>query len=305
MAVGVVDRLGLGYGVLSTINPELVMASLSGYGLTGPYRDRVAYGATLTMYSGLAALSGFADRPTEVGISYSDAVAGLHGAVAILAALRLRDQTGRGQHIDVSQLESLLAVLAEGILPWTMRGVQLPRQGNRDTLMAPHGVFRCSGDDRWVSIVVRDDGEWRRFAGVLGPPLADDARFAAQAGRKAHEDELEALITAWTSVRDRWEVTGLLQAAGIAAFPVLDAKEVAEDPHLLARGFFNELPHAEVGRRRHAGAPWRALETPTGVRKAAPCMGEDNEYVVMELLGRSRDEYERLVAQRVVEQQPA
>jgi crotonobetainyl-CoA:carnitine CoA-transferase CaiB-like acyl-CoA transferase len=305
MAAGVAARLGLGWEAVSARNPRLIVLNLSGWGQSGPYRDRVAYGATLAAFSGLVALTGFPERPTEVGISYSDPVAGLHGAVAILAALRLREETGRGQQIDLSQLESLLAVLAEGILPWTMRGVQLPRQGNRDSLMAPHGVFRCSGDDQWVSIVVRDDEEWRQFAGVLGPPLVGDARFVKQAGRKAHEDELEALITAWTSVRHRWEVTGLLQAAGAAAFPVLDAKEVAEDPHLVARDFFNELPHAEVGRRRHAGAPWRALETPIGVRKAAPCMGEDNEYVVMELLGRPRAEYERLVEQRVVERQPS
>jgi crotonobetainyl-CoA:carnitine CoA-transferase CaiB-like acyl-CoA transferase len=303
-AVGVVAKLGLGWEAVSRRNPRLIMLSLSGWGQTGPYRHRVAYGATLAVYSGLVALTGFADQPSSPGISYSDPVAGLHGAVAILAALRKRDETGRGQYIDLSQLETLIAVLAEGVLPWTMRGEQQPRSGNRDTLMAPNGVFRCAGDDRWVSIVVRGDAEWQRFAGVVGAPVAGDARFAMEVGRKVHEAELEALITAWTSVRHDWEITGLLQAVGVAAFPVLDAKAVAEDPHLLARGFFNELSHAEVGRRRHAGAPWRALEAKIGVRRAAPCMGEDNEYVVMELLGRSRPEYERLLAQRVVERQP-
>lgn len=303
-AVGVPAKLGLGWEAVSRRNPRLIMLSLSGWGQTGPYRDRVAYGATLAVYSGLVALTGFSDRPSQVGISYSDPVAGLHGAVAILAALRRREQTGRGQWIDLSQLETLMAVLPEGILPWTMRREPPPRTGNRDPIMAPHGIFPCAGDDRWVSLAVRSDAEWQRFSAVLGPPLAGDPRFVTQAGRKAHEAEVESLITAWTSLRQAWEITGLLQAEGIAAFPVLNTREVAEDPHLLARGFFNELPHAEVGRRRHAGAPWRSLEAHVGVRKAAPCMGEDNEYVVMELLGRSHAEYERLLARRVVERQP-
>jgi crotonobetainyl-CoA:carnitine CoA-transferase CaiB-like acyl-CoA transferase len=299
-SVGVVARLGLGWDAVVARNPRLIMASLSGWGQTGPYRDRVAYGASLNMFSGMTALTGF-DGPTEVGMSYGDPNGGLHGTVAILAALRLREKTGRGQFIDLSQLETLMAVLAEGVLPWTMRDEQLPRMGNRDSLMSPHGIFRAAGNDRWISIAVRNDEEWRRFAEIVDPALAADARFTHAAGRKANEDELEGRVTAWTSLRYGWEATGLLQAAGIPAFPVLDAREVAEDPHMTARHSYNELPHPEVGVRRHVGAAWRSPETPIGVRKAAPCMGEDNEYVVMQLLGRSREEYDRLAELRVVE----
>jgi crotonobetainyl-CoA:carnitine CoA-transferase CaiB-like acyl-CoA transferase len=337
-AAGVVDRLGLGYDALSAVNPGLVMASLSGYGLTGPYRDRVAFGTPLTMISGLGALTGYRGKgPSEIGLSYGDPNAGLHGAFAILAALWRREETGQGQYIDVSQWEALIAILPDGILPVTMGRAQPERMGNRDLWLAPHGIYRCGGNreqgtgdreqgtgdrtesgaeansplsasgrgaggvgsDRWVSIVIRDDAEWARFAALLGGPAADP-RFGTREGRKRHEDELDALISAWTAQRDEWEVTELLQATGIAAAPAMDMRDVAEDPHMNARGFFVRLDHPEVGRQKHAGIPWKLSETPLAVRKAAPCLGEDNEYVFCDLLGRSRAEYERLVAEQVL-----
>ncbi|HZQ37746.1 MAG TPA: CoA transferase [Dehalococcoidia bacterium] len=308
-AVGVVDRLGLGWDVLSQINPGLVMASLSGYGASGPYKDRVAFGTPLTMISGLGQLTGYVGRgPAEVGISYGDPNGGLHAAFAILAALWKRHETGRGQYIDVSQWEALLSILPEGILPYTMRGEQPARRGNRDEWLAPHGIFRAKGqpdapgassDDRWVSIVVRDDPEWARLAPLLDEAAADP-RFVTRAGRKACEDELEAIVTAWTRERDAWAITEQLQALGIPAAPVMDMRDVAEDPHLNQRGFYVRLEHPEVGVQQHAGIPWKLHGTPLHVREPAPCMGEDNEYVVMQLLGRSRAEYERLLAAQVL-----
>ncbi|MGH2585189.1 MAG: CaiB/BaiF CoA transferase family protein, partial [Dehalococcoidia bacterium] len=299
-AAGVVDRLGLGYEALSAINPRLVMASLSGYGLTGPYRDRVAFGTPLTMVSGLGALTGYLNMgPSEVGLSYGDPNAGLHGAFAVLAALLKRNETNRGQYIDLSQWESLVAILPEGVMPSVMRGEQPPRMANRDLHMAPHGIYRCTGDDRWISIAVRDDDEWRRLAAIIGG-TALEPRFATQVGRKQHEDDLDALVSAWTSNRDEWAITEQLQAAGIAAAPVMDMRDVAEDPHMNERGFFVRLEHPEVGRRKHAGIPWKLSNTPLAVRKAAPCMGEDSEYVVRGLLGRSQVDYERLVMEQVL-----
>jgi crotonobetainyl-CoA:carnitine CoA-transferase CaiB-like acyl-CoA transferase len=300
-AVGVVDRLGLGYNELSKLNPRLVMCSLSGYGLTGPYRHRVAFGTPLTMISGLGAVSGYIGRgPSEVGLSYGDPNGGLHGAFAILAALWKREETGVGEYIDLSQWETLMAIMPEGILPYTMRGAQPERMGNRDIQMAPHGIFRTLGDDRWVSISIRDNGEWSRFAAIVGGGLESDRRFLEAADRKAHEDELEAIVTAWTSTRDAWAITGELQAAGIAAAPPFDMKEVAEDAHMNGRGFFVKLDHPEVGRQKHAGIPWQLSETPLAVGRPAPCMGEDNAYVVKELLGRSDEEYERLLRDEVL-----
>jgi benzylsuccinate CoA-transferase BbsF subunit len=192
-----------------------------------------------------------------------------------------------------------MAIMPEGILPFTMNGVQVARRGNRDSSMAPHGVYRCLGDDRWVSIAVRDDAQWRRLAHILGD-AALQAHFATQSGRKRHEDELDALVTAWTERHDAWEVTDVLQAEGIAAAPAMDMREVADDPHLNERGFYVRLPHAEVGVQTHAGIPWKLHGTPLHVRRAAPCMGEDNVAIVVDLLGRSPDEFERLLADGVL-----
>jgi crotonobetainyl-CoA:carnitine CoA-transferase CaiB-like acyl-CoA transferase len=277
------------------------MISLSGYGLTGPYRDRVAFGTPLTMISGLGALSGYRGRgPSEVGISYGDPNGGLHGAFALLAALWQRESTGRGQYIDVSQWESLVAILPEGVLPYTMSGQQPERIGNRDPIMAPHGIFRAKGEDRWVSIACRSDDDWQRLAEIVQSGLASNARFLTAADRKRNEDELESLITAWTERLDEWEIAERLQRAAIPAAPAMDMADVAEDPHMNGRGFFVELEHPEVGRQKHAGIPWQLSGTPLHVRKPAPCLGEDNEYIVKELLGHNDEEFERLVAEGVL-----
>jgi crotonobetainyl-CoA:carnitine CoA-transferase CaiB-like acyl-CoA transferase len=252
------------------------------------------------MISGLAALTGYRGMgPAEAGISYGDPNGGLHGAFAILAALWHRRTSARGQYVDVAQFDALVAVLPEGVLPYTMRGEQLPRDGNRDRLMVPHGIFRCAGD-RWVSVAVRNDEEWRRMAGIIDPALVDDPRFATQTARKANEDALEALVTAWSESRDRWEVTELLQGEGIAAAPVFDTKDVAEDEHMCARDYFVWLEHPEVGVRQHAGIPWKLHGTPLRVRRAGPCMGEHTAYVVKDLLGRPDEEYDRLAAAGVL-----
>ncbi len=292
-SVGVVDRLGLGWEALHERNPRLVMISLSGYGLTGPYRDRVAFGSPLTMISGLGALSGYREHgPSEIGLSYADPNAALHGAFAVLAALWAREETGRGQYIDLSQWESLVSILPEGVLPWTMREEQPKRATNRDQLMAPHGIYPSRGEERWVGIAIRSDEEWRRLAGIVGGGLDADERFTSAPGRKQHEDDLDALLSAWTSARDRDDVVDSLQAAHLAAAPVMDMRDIDEDPHLNERGFFVELPHPETGPQRHAGIPWKLSDTPLAVRAPAPCLGADNEYVVKDLLGHSKAEYD-------------
>ena len=300
-AVGVVDRLGLGWKDLGPLNPRLVMCSLSGYGVTGPHKDRVAFGTPLTMISGLAALSGYQGLgPSEIGLSYGDPNGGLHAATAILAALWERESSGLGQYIDLSQLESLVAILAEGILPVVLDGDQPLRATNRDQLMAPHGIYPAAGEDRWIGIVARHDRDWLALARVLGGGLDTDPRFTTRALRKEHEDALDAIISAWTSNRSEWHATEALQAAGVPASPVMDMRDVAEDPHLADRNFWVELPHPEIGVQRHAGIPWKFSGTPLHVRSTAPCLGEANEYVVRDILGRTEDEYERLVADEVL-----
>lgn len=301
-AAGIIDRLGLGYDELRKVKQDLVMISMSGYGRTGPESGYVSYGPAQVPLSGLSSLTGYAGwPPMHVGMSYGDPTAGLHAAFALLAALLYRERTGEGQYIDMSQWESSMAVLGEGIMDYTMNASQPPRMGNRVPHMSPHGIFPCAGDDRWVSIACGSDGEWASLCGVMGQPgLAGDPRFRDLAARKSNEDELERIVCEWTAERDPFEVTRACQAAGVAAFPPLMNRELAEDPHLHARNFFVEKEHPEVGVRKHAGIPWRMSGTPCEVQRAAPLVGQDNDYVFGELLGLSSGEISDLQAREII-----
>jgi crotonobetainyl-CoA:carnitine CoA-transferase CaiB-like acyl-CoA transferase len=301
-AAGVMDRMGLGYTTLRTLRPDLVMIALSGYGASGPDHDKVSYGPAQVPLSGLSSVTGYRGfPPMHVGVSYGDPTGGLHGAVAVLAALLHRTRTGEGQYIDLSQWETSMAVLPEAILDWTMNGVQPPRDGNRDRTMAPHGVFRAAGEDRWLAIAVEDDAGWRRLAEIMGrPELADDPRFATLVARKQNEDELETLVGAWTVGRDPLEATATLQRAGIAAFVSATNRDIAQDPHLEARGFFVELEHPEVGTRRHLGLPWRMSASDARVRRPAPCLGADTDQVLREVCGYAQSDIDALRAAQVL-----
>ncbi|HXG20460.1 MAG TPA: CoA transferase [Methylomirabilota bacterium] len=300
-AGGVMDRMGLGYDVLKQIKPDLIMISLSGYGATGPEREHISYGPAQVPLSGLSSLTGYKGwPPMHVGISYGDPNGGLHGAFAVLCALMYRARTGKGQYIDLSQWETSTALVAEGLLDYSMNGTQPERDGNRDPYMAPHGVFRSAGQDRWVSIAVRTDAEWKRLCATIGrPELGDDPRFATLAARKRHEDELEQIVTAWTRTRTPEEATALLQAAGIPAAPSMTAKDLATDPHLNSRPIFVYNDHPEVGVKQHVGIPWQLSQTPLPVR-AAPTLGQDTDYVLHEILGYSEADIARLRAQQVL-----
>ena len=295
-ATGVMERLGLGYAELKQLNPGLIMASISGYGHTGPQKNYMGYGPAIVPLTGLSSLTGYADGgPSEVGISYGDPNGGLNAAVAITAAVIAKKRTGQGQYIDVSLWESMAVLVFEGWMDYAMNQRQPQRIGNRDPLMAPHNCFRCVGQDEWVSIACGTDGEWRALCQTIGrPELADDARFQTAAARKANEDALEELLTAWTQGRDKWQVTKTLQAAGVAAFPSMTSKDLADDPHLNARGFFARLEHPEVGVRAHTAMPWRLSNAPNGVRTPAPLIGNDTDYVMRELLGYSAQEVAEL-----------
>ncbi|HEU4758672.1 MAG TPA: CoA transferase [Dehalococcoidia bacterium] len=309
-AAGVLERLGLGYGELKKVKPDLIMISMSGYGATGPESHYVSYGPAQVPLSGMSSLTGYAGwPPMHAGMSYGDPNAGLHAAFAVLAALLHRERSGEGQHIDMSQWESTMALIGDAFLGYGMNGNQPPRDGSRVPHMAPHGIFPCAGaqtaeglpDDRWLSIACGSDEEWRALCKVMGrPELADDPRFHTLVDRKANEDALEAAVSEWTQTQDPFEATHRLQAAGVAAFPPLMNRELAEDPHLNTRGFFVEKEHPEVGVRKHAGIPWRMSETPCEVWRAAPTMGQDNEYVFGELLRMSRHQIAELVERKAI-----
>ncbi|HEY6395672.1 MAG TPA: CoA transferase [Candidatus Binataceae bacterium] len=304
-AAGVMEKMGFGYEDIRKVKPEIVVISLSGYGDSGPYREYVAYGPAQVPLSGLSSLTGYKGwPPMHAGFSYADPNAGVHGAFAVIAALYHRHKTGEGQYIDMSQWECAMDVLAEGILEYTMNGREPERNGNRDPYLAPHGIFKCLDlpekvmdltIDQWVSIVAADDNEWGRLARAIGKPeLADDRRFKTLAARKQNEDELEAIITQWTSRRRVAYVVETLQAAGVAAGACADSKYLSEDKNLNERNYFVRMPHPEVGVKQHAGIPWRMSGTPTEVRAPAPLLGQHTDEILTGLLGYSAAEVEEL-----------
>lgn len=285
-ATGVMDRLGLGYDVLAERNPGIILASISGYGETGPQSQYMGYGPSIPPLTGLSTATGFVDgAPSEIGVSMPDPTAGITAAFEVCAALEKRKQTGRGAHIDISLWEATAAFSVEAWMEYSMNRNEPERQGNRDPWMAPHGIFQTRGEDEWISIACEDEACWQSLCEELAPDLASDDRFGDLLARKQNEAALENAITSHTRERERWELTRALQARGIAAFPAQSSKDLAADPQLAARAFFERLPHPEVGTQTHTGIPFRLSKRENGVRFAAPVLGADTEDVLINTLG--------------------
>lgn len=299
----VMVNLGLSYPVLKKINPRIIMMSLPALGRTGPDRDCIAFGQTIDCLSGMAYLTGYlGEEPMlQSGLSYGDPLSGMNAAFAVISALHYRRRSGKGLHIDLSQVEGVIAFSADAIMDYTMNGRVRERTGNRHRSMAPHGCYRCKGEDNWVVIAVPSDVAWRRLCQAIGQPSwAEDARFSDTLSRYRHQDELDRLIEEWTLEYDHYEVMHILQQADIPAGPVLDARELIEEPHLNQRGVFEIVTHPEAGTHPYIGMFARFSRTPISIRTPAPCVGEHNQYVFGELLGLSREEIAQLEKQEVI-----
>ena len=283
----VMANWGLDYAGLKKIKPDIIMLSLSTMGNTGPWRDYTGFGPTIQAFSGMTYLTSFPGKPPlGLGISYADHIGGLFGCLALLGALEYRQKTGEGQYIDLSQVEAVASLLGGAVLEYQLKGREVVAVGNGATEAAPHGVYRCQGDDRWCALAVFSDEEWRGFKRALGnPPWAEDKRFITLAGRLKNKARLERLVEDWTKEHTAEEVMALLQEQGVAAGVVQDARDLAKDPQLKERGFF-----IEPGKAVSDGVPVRLSRTPAGYKRAAPASGQDNDYVYGELLGMSEGE---------------
>jgi crotonobetainyl-CoA:carnitine CoA-transferase CaiB-like acyl-CoA transferase len=302
-APGVIDRFGVGYQALRGSRPDLIMLSMSGYGQTGPYAKFVSYGLAIATHCGMHTVTSYeGDPPRDLGISYADPTTGIFGTYLIIAALIHRDRTGVGQHIDLSMLEAMEMVMPEALLQYAINGREPKPIGNHDPIMSPHNCYKARGDaEQWVTIAVGSEAEWRALCAAMDKPsIASDARFHDAPARKQNEAELDRIISAWTSQRDRWEITELLQRAGVAAIPTYSNKDVAEDRHMRERGFLIELPHPETGPYTHAGVPWTMSRTPCKVRAAAPLLGADTDYVLGEILGYAPEKIAQLRESKVI-----
>lgn len=298
----VMENFGLDYPALKKLKPDLIMFSLSGYGQTGPYRNYTSFGTVMESMVGITQMTGYPDGPpTRTGISYCDPITGLMGAGVVLAALHHRHKTGQGQHLDVSMYETGISMIGEAIMEYTMNQRITTRRGNQDSSMAPHGCYRCKGEDEWVVIAISSDQEWQAFSRTLGePPWTKEERFSDCLSRWQNQDELNRLVEEWTSRHDHYEVMHLLQEAGVTAGPVLTNKELLFDPHLKERNFFKVVDHPQIGKRPYAGMAFQLSKTPGSIRFRAPLFGEHNEQILAGLLGMSQEEITSLEQEGVI-----
>lgn len=302
-SVDVMTKLGLDYASLREVNPRIIMLSLQGLGHTGPHAGYVTWGPNLISFSGMNYLWSLPDDPEPVGTqtSYPDFAVGLYAAGLIMAALFHRTRTGRGQYLDISQAEVTASLLGPSYMEWLANGVVPTPEGNRAEWAAPHGCYRCAGDDAWCVLSVETDAHWRGLLGALSDvEELKDPRFETRSGRLRHAADVDRLVERWAAKRPPEEVAALLQAHGVPSSPVASGGLLVEDAHLQARGFLTPITHPRAGSFLVPGNPVRLSGTPGRVRRHAPLLGQDNEYVFRDVLGLRSGEIEELEREGVI-----
>jgi crotonobetainyl-CoA:carnitine CoA-transferase CaiB-like acyl-CoA transferase len=302
----VLPKLGLDYPRLKEINPGVIMISLPAFGCTGEWRNYRAYGSTVEQASGLPHLTGQPEwPPTMQHVAYGDAVAGIQATAAVLVAVWHKQHSGEGQHIDLSQVESLFPLEAHGIIEQSMNHSATQRQGNRHRRHAPHGIFPCEGEDQWIAITITGDSEWQALCRVIQrPDLSQDQRFVLEKDRKQNEEVLESTLTTWTRQHSPDEAMGALQQEGVPAARVRPPYGLLEDIHLLERNFFEWKERAFVGDQPNPQPPYRIPRGMRGIETPSPCLGEHNRLVFCGLLGLSDLEYDELEAMQIIGNKP-
>jgi crotonobetainyl-CoA:carnitine CoA-transferase CaiB-like acyl-CoA transferase len=249
----------------------------------------VAYGTTLDSHCGLTQITGYVGGPPHrMAIAIGDPVGGMFGTMAALFALHQRRRTGKGQHIDLAQAETLTQFMGAPLADWSMNRRLWPRIGNRDPVYAPQGVYQCLGRDEWLAVSVRDDADWRSLCTALGRTDLIE-RFPTAEARRLGHDEIDGIIAEWTRRRTKADAMECLQRAGVPAGAVLNSKDLLFDPHLRARRFFEVVDNPESGPRPQLGMSWKLSETPGRITRPAPRFAEHNAYVFEHLLGLSAD----------------
>ena len=291
------EKLGLGYAALRSLKPDLIMLSLSVFGRTGPIKDYIGHHSAVNLFSGVATLTGYDpnDRPRILGSYFPDTFSGTAAFLAIVQAAYYRQETGKGQWIDLSMSEAMTHLIPDAIARYTRFGLQQQPLGNRDEYAAPNGVYRCRGRDSWVAISVTNEEEWRALCLAMErPELAEDARFGEAQSRWDHHGELDTIITRWTRRRDHAEVMDVLQRHGVPAGASLNARELLTDRHLRARRTVVRTNHPEAGRRKTIGTPWKIGSLPAVRYRAAPCLGEHSAEILRDLLGLPTEKIQRM-----------
>ncbi len=301
---GVMDRLGLGYAAAQALRPDIVYLSMSMQGGTGPHTKYVGFGLTIGALAGIHYSSGPSDRPPAgTSTNYPDHVPNpAHAAFAVLAALNYRRRTGCGQYIDLAQTEPTVALLGTAIVDYAVNGRIAERHGNSHPVWAPHGVYPCLGDDRWIAVAVQDDAQWGRLADALALEPTRRAAWAHSEARETQRLTIDEWLTSETRLREPFDLMRQLQEAGVPAGVVQNAGDLIErDPQLAHRQHWQYLDHPEMGRSIYNNVPIKLSRTPGQLSRPAPMLGQHTEEICTSLLGLTTDEVARFAADKVFE----
>jgi crotonobetainyl-CoA:carnitine CoA-transferase CaiB-like acyl-CoA transferase len=299
---GALTKLGLSYDDIRSVRPDVIYADMPALANDGPYGHHVGMGQTMEAASGMTSLMGYSTgAPMLTGYAYLDPIGGLNGAAAVMAAIEYRRVTGLGQYIEVPQVEAAMQFIAAELAAAFDGGPAPPPDGNQRAGELVHDAFRCRGQDEWVAIAC-DPSEWESLRRVVGdlPDLRDCGCAAAGQLCPEHDQLTRAGVVRFCGGRDKHQVAETLQAAGVRAAPVNKGKDLAEDPHLRARGFFEAVAHRSCGTHLYPGLPHRFSGTPGGGTQPAPCFGEHSQYVLRELCGFSDAEFDALFREGVI-----
>ncbi len=303
---GVMDRFGLGYQDLRKVRPDIIMLTMASQGATGPEAAYGSFGVTLEQTAGVASVTGYlGGDPSTSGVLFPDPLVAVVSVGLVLAALRQRRTTGEGVYIDLSQREMTTSILGDMVMDYTMNGRTWGPMGNRHRTFAPQGVYPCRGTDTWLAISIETNEDWAVLVRTMGQPeLADDPRYADVAGRRAHHDELDTLITTWTSGRDAFITMSTLQALGVPAGVVEDGEHLVSDPQLVARDFWEYSGHSLAETRPYLSRSFKFSKTPGSTRFPAPLLGAHTTEVLRDVAGMSEAEIAELDELGVTENDP-
>ncbi|MDY7018564.1 MAG: CoA transferase [Chloroflexota bacterium] len=299
---GVMKRRGLDYEEIKKVKPDIIMLSTSNQGQTGRYGTHPGWGFQTLALAGFTHFTGWADRePVGIPSAYTDYLAPQFAVIAILAAINYKRRTGKGQYIDLSQLEVGLLFLATALLDYSSNSIEQTRCGNLSSYAVPHNAYCCKGEDRWCAIAVTNKNEWKTFCQILGEPeWSKDDKFSTPLNRKRNEAELDRLVEGCTLNFTAEEVMVLMQSKGVAAGVVKSNKDMWTDPQLRHRDHWPLAPpHPVLGSLRCPLPPYKLSKTPAGIRMPGPCLGQHNEYIYSDVLGFSNEEFVKLLNEGV------
>ena len=298
----VLPKLGLDYETFKSVRENIILMSMPAFGSTGPWAKFRAYGSTVEQASGLPHLNGDEHHPPAMQhVAYGDAVGGLNGAAALLTALRYQARTGEGQFVDLSQVEALFPLAIHGVLHYAVTGENPPRTGNRSPHHSPHGVYPCKGEEQWLLIQVFDEVQWQALRQLVGESLAG---FTSLKDRLTRREELDRLLSAWTSSQEAEALMIRLQAAGVPAAAALRARQLLDDPHLSQRGFWQWLDRPVVGRQPNPSAPYCVDGRRIPVHTPAPTLGQHNAEVLGGIAGVDTETLEDLERRGIIGAKP-